>query len=124
MELYQITSFIAVAETLNLTRAAKETNQSPSAVSTQIKALETHLNLRLFNRTPRGMHLRQEGTTLISTAKKLIQASLNLEQAALDLQTNLSGSLNIGINTDPGFLNIPDISRTMAHTSVLCPCPG
>lgn len=116
MELYQITSFIAVAEALNLTRAAKETNQSPSAVSSQIKALETHLNLRLFKRTPRGMHLTREGTALLSAAKKLIQASRNLEHAALDLQTNLSGSLNIGINTDPGFLNISDISRTMAHT--------
>ena len=116
MELYQITSFIAVADALNLTRAARETNQSPSAVSTQIKALETHLNLRLFKRTHRGMHLTQEGTALLVAAKKLIQASQDLEQTALDLQTNLSGSLNIGINTDPGFLNISDISRTMAHT--------
>ncbi|MCP4719319.1 MAG: LysR family transcriptional regulator [Desulfobacteraceae bacterium] len=116
MELYQINSFIAVADALNLTRAAKNTNQSPSAVSSQIKLLEAHLNVFLFKRTPRGMTLTPEGETLLIAAKKVIHASQNLEQEAMDLQENLSGNLNIGINTDPVFLNISGISQTMAQT--------
>ncbi len=116
MELYQINSFIAVAEALNLTRAAKTTHQSPSAVSSQIKLLEAHMNLLLFKRTSRGMILTPEGETLLIAAKKVIQASQNLEKKAMDLQKNLSGNLNIGINTDPVFLNISNISRTMART--------
>ncbi|MBA3009182.1 MAG: LysR family transcriptional regulator [Desulfobacula sp.] len=111
MELYQINSFLAVAKTQNLTQAAKTTHLSPSAVSSQIKALEAHLNLVLFKRTTRGMILTQEGETLMIEAKKLRQAAQNLEQTALDLQKNRSGTLNIGINTDPGFLNISTISR-------------
>jgi len=69
MELYQIKSFIAVADALNLTRAARETHQSPSAVSSQIKALETDLGVILFKRSPKGMSLTPDGETLLTSAR-------------------------------------------------------
>ena len=74
MELYQIRSFIAVADALNLTRAARETHQSPSAVSSQIKALETGLGVTLFKRGPKGMSLTPDGETLLASARTLDQA--------------------------------------------------
>ncbi len=54
MELYQLRTFVAVAEAQNLTRAAQRLNASGPAVSAQIKALEEELGVDLFARTARA----------------------------------------------------------------------
>src|SRR2546422_10988658 len=55
MELWQLRTFRVVAETLNFTRAGKQLNLTQSAVSHQIKALETELGEPLFIRAKRGV---------------------------------------------------------------------
>ncbi|HCY86193.1 MAG TPA: LysR family transcriptional regulator, partial [Desulfobacteraceae bacterium] len=116
MELYQIRSFIAVADALNLTRAAKNTHQSPSAVSAQIKALETELGIALFQRSSRGMALTQEGEHLLASAKKLDRVAGDMTREAEMLRQTLTGNLNIGINTDPGYLKLSGLTRWIAET--------
>ena len=54
MELYQIKSFIAVAEEGNLTRASTRLFASQPAVSAHIKSLEEELGLNLFERTEKA----------------------------------------------------------------------
>ena len=115
MELYQIRSFIAVADALNLTRAARVTHQSPSAVSSQIKALESDLGVTLFQRNPRGMSLTPDGKILLASARTLEQAARDMSQTAGRLSRSLSGNLNIGINTDPGYLNLSGLSRWISR---------
>jgi len=114
MEIYQLHSFMAVSETGNLTRAAQKMNISQSALSSQIKALEEELGVELFIRQPRGMVLSKMGNELLSEARAIVQASQKMKQKAMDLHTRISGSLNIGINTDPKFLGVSDISRKIA----------
>lgn len=111
MEIYQISSFIAVSETGNLTRAARMLNISPSAMSSQIKALEEELGVSLFARKAKGMFLTKKGKELLKEAKKVVLASKKMKQKAVDLQSKISGELNIGINTDPRFLQLSDITR-------------
>ncbi|MCG8633275.1 MAG: LysR family transcriptional regulator [Desulfobacterales bacterium] len=111
MELYQIRSFIAVADALNLTRAARETHQSPSAVSSQIKALETGLGVTLFKRGPKGMSLTPDGETLLASARTLDQAARDMLKKAGNLRRSPAGNLNIGINTDPSYLNLSGLTR-------------
>lgn len=113
MELYQLKSFVSVAESGNLTRSAREMNISLSALSTQIKSLETTLNIQLFVRGPKGVRLTKKGKVLLKKAQKVMQAAGQMVRAARELETAVSGTLNIGINTDPGFLKISDISRLM-----------
>ncbi|OGR15088.1 MAG: hypothetical protein A2277_20770 [Desulfobacterales bacterium RIFOXYA12_FULL_46_15] len=115
MEIYQLEAFIAVSETGNLTRAAQMMNISQSALSSQIKALERELGVGLFIRQPRGMQLSRVGEKMISEARAVVQASLQMKQKAMDLHTRISGSLNIGINTDPKFLQVSDISKRMTE---------
>ena len=66
MELYQLRSFRAVARIRNLARAAKELKISQSALSTQVRALEEELGLRLFERSARGMRLTDEGRVILA----------------------------------------------------------
>jgi DNA-binding transcriptional LysR family regulator len=56
--------FNVVARHQNLVRAGQELHLSQGALSRQIKALEQHLGIELFRRTPRGLAFTQEGETL------------------------------------------------------------
>lgn len=114
MEIYQLNSFITISETGNLTRAAGIANISQSAMSSQIKALEAELGNSLFIRQAKGMQLTAKGELLLREAKKVVAASKTMQQKALDLQDRISGELNIGINTDPGFLRVSGISRKVS----------
>ena len=53
MEMHHIRYFLALSETLNLTKAAEQCNVSPSALSRAIKALETEF-------APRGPDENQQ----------------------------------------------------------------
>src|ERR1043166_3754335 len=55
--------FEAAARTLSFTKAAEELFITQSAVSRQIKALEDHLGLKLFERRPRARQLSVTTTT-------------------------------------------------------------
>ena len=62
LELYRV--FKEVAETGNISVAAKNLYISQSAVSQSVKQLETALQARLFARSPRGVSLTGEGQML------------------------------------------------------------
>lgn len=62
LELYRV--FKEVAETGNISAAAKNLYISQSAVSQSVKQLETALQARLFARSPRGVTLTGEGRML------------------------------------------------------------
>ena len=69
MELYQLRTFVAVAEARHLTRAAEKLHVSQPAVSAQIKALEDELELTLFDRTSSGMLLTAAGQRLLAACR-------------------------------------------------------
>ena len=115
MELYQLESFVRIARTGNMTQSAKEMNISLSALSAQIKALENSLNIRLFVRGPKGVRLTHKGSVLLKEAQNVVRAARRMARTAVDLENTICGTLNIGINTDPGFLRISDISRQMGE---------
>ena len=62
LELYRV--FKEVADTGNISVAAKNLYISQSAVSQSVKQLETALQARLFSRSPRGVSLTGEGQML------------------------------------------------------------
>lgn len=115
MEIYQLNSFIAISETGSLTRAAKQNNISQSAMSSQIKALEDELGILLFTRQAKGMTLTPKGRELLKEARTVVQSSRKMKQKARDLQSTISGELNVGINTDPRFLQVSDISKRISR---------
>lgn len=104
MELYQIRTFLAVAEEGHLTRAARRLHTSQPAVSAQIKALEDELGIALFQRTPKGMIPTPEAVLLRERAERILRAADDLVHRARDLRGDLTGDVAIGLNTDPEFL--------------------
>jgi len=106
MELYQLRSFVAVAEAGHLTRAAEKLHVSQPAVSAQIKALEDELDLTLFERTSSGMVLTSAGERLLTDAERVLAAAQALRSVAKALKGEVSGKARVGTMSDPVFIRI------------------
>ena len=73
-------TFIAVADCGSLTKAAEHLYISPTAVMKQMNALESHLDLKLIERTPSDIQLTAAGAVIYQDAKFLIDYSKNPSQ--------------------------------------------
>ena len=109
MELYQLKTFVTVAEEGLLTRAAERLHSSQPAISAHIKALESELGILLFDRTPKGMRLTPEGEQLRIKALAILAAASDLDYTAKTLKGTPSGDVRLGLHTDPVLLRITDI---------------
>jgi len=69
-----------VAETLNFTRAAERLHVNQSAVSHQIKALETELGEPLFIRAKRGVTLSQAGKVALEYVERILDETEALRE--------------------------------------------
>lgn len=81
-----VRAFLAVAETGSLSGAARQLSQSQPTLGRQIKLFEDQLNLRLFDRQPRGFTLTPTGESLLEPARAMRDAfgQLNLRAAGRD----------------------------------------
>ena len=75
MNTFQLSCFLAVAETLNFARAAEQLHVTQPAVTQQIHSLESDLNVKLFKRTTRTVKLTEEGKIFIHDAKQIVALS-------------------------------------------------
>ncbi|MCP3020627.1 LysR substrate-binding domain-containing protein [Cupriavidus basilensis] len=96
IELHKLRYFIAVAETLNIGRAATQLHISQSPLSRQIIALEEQLGTSLFSREHRQLQLTEAGRQLLKEAKELIAHALQLETRIRDEAEGKIGTLTLG----------------------------
>jgi DNA-binding transcriptional LysR family regulator len=108
MELYQLKTFVTVAEEGHLTRAAERLHASQPSVSGHIRALEDELGLTLFERTPKGMRLTAAGAALKAQAESVLKAADALRYEAMRQKGELSGELRVGLHIDPRWLMISE----------------
>ena len=120
MELYQLKTFVQVAEEGNLTRAAEKLFTSQPAISAQIKALEEELGVELFQRSARGMTLTEAGSQLDEYARRTLASAEAMKQQARALQNELLGEPRIGVHTDFEFVRVGALYQgiTRAHPQV------
>jgi DNA-binding transcriptional LysR family regulator len=109
LELYQLRSFAAVAESGHLTRAADRLHISQPALSAQIKALEDELGVALFDRHPSGMELTPAGRRLLPEAHKVVAAAQVLRSHASAFKGEVAGRVRVGTVSDPDFIRIADL---------------
>jgi DNA-binding transcriptional LysR family regulator len=78
MELRHIRSFLSLAKTLNFSRTAEIVHLSQPALSLQIRALETEIGVKLFERDRRKTALTAAG---VAFQREAMAGFAQLEQA-------------------------------------------
>ena len=95
MELRNITTFLRVAELQNFTHAAQELGYSQSAVTVQIRQLETELGVPLFERIGRSVSLTAPGQAFLQEAGEIIKAAERAKDA-VRTAPEPEGTLRVG----------------------------
>ncbi|MDP5239808.1 LysR family transcriptional regulator [Uliginosibacterium sp. 31-16] len=106
MEIYQLRTFLAVAQQGHLTQAAEQLHLSQPAVTAQIKALEEELGVSLFDRVSSGVQLTDAGKRLVPDAEKVLGSARGLIDHARSLQGELRGRIRIGTLVVPARLRL------------------
>ena len=97
VELRELEQFLAVAEAHSLSRAALSLGLSQSGLSRQIASLESRLNVRLFERTGRGVLLTQPGRELLPYAQSILQQAREAESRLADMRRMPTGRVVIAV---------------------------
>ena len=92
----QLETFIKVADAGSFNKAAEEMFITPTAVIKQINLLESSLEVKLFERTHRGLTLTNAGRSIYNDAKYIIQYSAESIQRAKKAAENNSNVIRIG----------------------------
>ncbi|MDF3212447.1 MULTISPECIES: LysR family transcriptional regulator [Mesorhizobium] len=89
-------TFLAVARSRNITRAAEVVHLAQSSVSDQILALEAELGAALFTRAKSGLELTPAGLALQPIAEDLLRLDGEARAAVQAAAGSTSGHLTIG----------------------------
>ena len=103
MTLRQLTLFKAVAQHLSFTRAAAELCLTQPAVSIQIKQLEGHIGMPLFEQIGKRIFLTEAGRELYAACGDIFARIETLETSLNELQGCIKGQLKLSIVTNATY---------------------
>ena len=99
LENFRLKVFRTVAEHLNFHKAAEQLFLTQPAVTLQIKALESDLGERLFDRKGGSVSLTRQGSILLTYANKLAAVASEAERELGRKDGKVSGELSLGVST-------------------------
>jgi DNA-binding transcriptional LysR family regulator len=118
----QLITFAAVAEHLNISRAAVELHLSQPAVSGQLRQLQEEFGEPLYRRDGRGVRLTSSGQQLAEYAQRLRETYRQAHAYRDALRGFAHGTLRIGASTTPASYVLPyliaDFQRRFPNVSV------
>src|SRR5947209_10331009 len=120
VELFQLRSFLRVAEAGSVTRAAEALHLTQPAVTQHVRGLERELGARLFDRTERGMRLTQAGAALLHSARQQMALLDECRAVIADLESGAAGRLALGAGVTTSVFQLPAWLRAFqdAHPGV------
>jgi len=98
MDLFQLETFMALAEERSFSRAAARLHRTQPAISQVIKKLEEDVGETLFERSAREVTLTDAGVTLREYAQKLLNLRTEAGLAMQQLRELHRGTLNLAAN--------------------------
>ena len=113
LDLTSLRSFVTIADTGGVTRAAGVLNLTQSAVSMQIKRLEDVLGADVLDRTGRTVALTPAGAQLLSYARRMLD--LNDEVYGLLTLPQFEGEVVLGVPHDIVYPAIPQVMQRFAR---------
>lgn len=95
--LRQLKVFETVARHMSFSRAAEELHLTQPAVSTQVRQLENHVGLPLFEQLGKKIYLTPAGHEMLHYSRSIIQQFREAEDAMSQLKGISGGRLNVAV---------------------------
>ena len=111
MELFQLETFLAVAESRSFSRAAQKLHRTQPAVSQTIRKLESDIGEPLFDRSSRDANLTDAGRLLVDYAEKLLNLRSEAGSAITELRELHAGKLAIAANEFTSIYLLPVLEK-------------
>ena len=115
IELRHLRYFLAVAETLHFSRAARRLGMAQPPLSQQIKRLEQLLGHALFERTTRGVKLTAAGQLLARRARSTMEKVDEDLAQVRRLGRGEEGTLTVGFSGSVMFTELPAAIQSFRH---------
>ncbi|MFS4091130.1 LysR substrate-binding domain-containing protein [Streptomyces sp. AF1A] len=103
----QLRTFLAVAQTLSFTQAARRLGLRQSTVSQHVRRLEDAAGRQLFSRDTHSVELTEDGEAMLGFARRLLE--VHEQAAAFFSGTRVRGRLRFGASEDFVLTRLPEI---------------
>ncbi|WP_063534208.1 LysR family transcriptional regulator [Burkholderia sp. MSMB1589WGS] len=116
MELRQLRYFIAVAEEMNITRAAQRLHMTQPPLSRQLQLIEDEIGLPLFERGARPLKLTDAGRVLYAQARRVLEQADELAPLTRRL-AQAAERIVIGFVPSTLYGALPDVIRAFREAA-------
>ncbi|MEU0967078.1 LysR substrate-binding domain-containing protein [Streptomyces sp. NPDC005917] len=103
----QLRTFLAVAQTLSFTQAARRLGLRQSTVSQHVRRLEDAAGRQLFSRDTHSVELTDDGEAMLGFARRILE--VHEQAAAFFTGTRVRGRLRFGASEDFVLTRLPEI---------------
>jgi len=107
MEFRHLRYFVAVAEELSFTKAARKLRLAQPSLTRQVQNLEDEIGVRLLERAKNRVVLTEEGRRFLFDSKKLLAMCAESVIAVQRMNLGESSQLNIGYMANIHYGNLP-----------------
>lgn len=111
MDTANLEAFLAVAGMRSFSRAAEQLHLTQPAISKRIASLEQQLNVRLFDRIGKHVHLTEAGAALKPRAELIINTLNDTARALGNLSGTVRGRLRLATSHHIGLHRLPPVLR-------------
>jgi DNA-binding transcriptional LysR family regulator len=115
LDIDQLRTFVAIADTGSFTRAADIVHKTQSAVSMQMKRLEERIGRGVFERDGRLSKLTEDGERLLAYARRIVR--LNAECVGAFAESDLVGRVRLGLPDDYAERYLPEILVSFSQSN-------
>jgi DNA-binding transcriptional LysR family regulator len=113
MEMQQLRYFLAVADRLHFTEAAKLLNVVQPAISRQVRLLEEEVGVRLLERTNRRVQLTPAGRAFQKRARVALEQAEAAATEARKIDRGEAGTLPIGYTSSTELFILPQVLKLL-----------
>ena len=103
IEIRHLRTLVAIADTRKIAAAAERLHLTQSALSHQVRALEEHYGVTLFDRSRQGVGLTRAGERLLALARDVIARIGEAEREVVRLKDDTRGELRIALECHTCF---------------------
>jgi len=115
MRFEDLEAFLAVADTSSFSAAATSLHITQPAMSKRIAQLENRLDVMLFDRVGKRVHLTDAGRLLVPKARALLNGLADVERTMTNLQDRIAGTLRLATSHHIGLHRMAPVLRAYSR---------